>query len=421
MKRLVGQLFADPAVRWLALARLLALAGAPLTLWLTLTRLSPAARGFYLVAVNLVAVGPMFETGLGTLVVQLAAHAGADIGMVRSMANRWFAHAALWFAALAVLGGVLLLGGRAQQEHVEFLLPWLVVVGSTALYIWLSPRLCTLEGTGYTVHVQQMRAVQALALLCALALGLSTGRPLLAAAAGSLAQLLVVGTFVFLQRGYLAGEQSPSAARASRYRQEQGRSARVWIALTLAPQALTPAVLAARGAVEGSDLGLHMALALAPPVLGIVWLHGRYASFGARVAAGDVSGFDRAAREAFVQATLVFIAGAVGVLALASAIPMVLPDAKVPVFSLWSLSALLTGNFALVALQAMLAWARAFATESFGRPAVIACAVMAAGGIAGGVAAGRAGAAMGYAAAGLATTLAVAVRFAALRRARLAA
>jgi len=419
MRRIAGQLVADPAVRWLALARVIGLAGAPVTLWLTLTRLSPGARGFYLVAVNLVAAGPLFETGLGTLVVQLAAHAGRDAGMVRAMAGRWFARAAVLFAVVAGSAGPLLLGARAREAGVRFLGPWLVVVASTATYVWLVPLLCMLEGTGHTISVQRMRAWQAAALVAALTLGLWTGRPLEAAAGGAVAQLLVAGVFAVALRGSLVAALAPGAKRLSDYAREQSRSAQVWIALWLAPQVLTPVVLAVHGSVEGSDLGLHMALALAPPMLGVAWLHGRYAELGTRVAAGDLSGFDRAAREAFLQATLVFAAGALAVLALARAIPLLLPASNVPWFSPWSLSALLAGSFALLALQAMLAWMRAFATESFGATAVVACLFTALGGIAGGLLAGRAGASAGYGAAALGGGLVAAVRFARLRRARL--
>ena len=64
----------DAGVRATAAARLIALGGAPVTLYLAATRLPPAAQGYYFVAVNVVALAQLFELGLGTIVVQFASH-----------------------------------------------------------------------------------------------------------------------------------------------------------------------------------------------------------------------------------------------------------------------------------------------------------------------------------------------------------
>ena len=52
---------ADPSVRWLALARVLSLLAAPLTLYLLVTRQPVSARGFYLIAINIVTLAQLFE------------------------------------------------------------------------------------------------------------------------------------------------------------------------------------------------------------------------------------------------------------------------------------------------------------------------------------------------------------------------
>jgi len=214
--------------------------------------------------------------------------------------------------------------------------------------------------------------------------------------------------------GAAAGDEAAGGI-AARYRAEQGRSARVWFALWGAPQVLTPAVLWLHGAVAAGDLGLQMALALAPPVLGIAWLHARYPRLGALVAAGRLREFDETARHAFTQALGVFLAATAALYALVLALPRAFPALPPRLVSPGVLAGLLVGSLALVALQAMLAWVRAFADERLGDPVAVACLGMAGGGIFGGAVGGVRGAALGYA---LVAALVTGIVYAGFRRMR---
>ena len=64
----------DAGVRATAASRIIALAGAPLTLYLAATRLPPNDQGWYFVAINIVAFAQVCELGLGTIIVQFASH-----------------------------------------------------------------------------------------------------------------------------------------------------------------------------------------------------------------------------------------------------------------------------------------------------------------------------------------------------------
>ncbi|MCC7194301.1 MAG: hypothetical protein IT356_01965 [Gemmatimonadaceae bacterium] len=421
MTGLLRQALADRSVRWLAAARVVALAAAPVSLYLLVTRQPLSARGFYLIAINLVALAQLFETGVGTLVVQCAARAGpADLGYVRGAADEWFTRAAFFFLAIAGVVGSYVLATGASSATVAFLLPWGAVVALTTVYIRLVPLICLREGAGGVEAVQRMRAVQAAAVAAATMLGLRFGSGIAAAAWASVAQLGVAALFVVAWRAELPSPTaSAGSARAESYRREQGRSAQVWLALWLAPQVLTPATMYLHGASAAGDVGLHVALALAPPVLSVAWMHARYPRLGALVASGNLHRFDHTARHSLVQALWVFGASSIALLVLAIVGPHLLPFLAGRVLSAPMLITLLAGTLMLVVMQAMLAWFRAFGDERLARPVVVACAAMGAGAISGSAIGGALGASLGFSSVGVVVTAILGAGFFRLRAQRL--
>jgi hypothetical protein len=417
----IRQLFADPSVRWLAAARLIPLVAAPLTLWLLVTRQSISTRGFYLIAINVVMMAQLFETGMGTLVVQFAARVRpAERGILRGAAERWFTRAALVSLAIGAVALSLVFADAAQPAGVSFVVPWAVVLVATAAYIRLAPLVCLREGGGDADGVQRMRAVQAVAVALATVLGLWQGRGIGAAAGAAVAQFAALGLYLWMSRRQLPAADPPVGRLADQFRTEQGKSARVWLALWIAPQLLTPATMLMRGAAEAGDIGVHMALALAPPLLAIAWMHARYPRLGALVASGALRTFDETARHAFRQALMVYGAASLGVLSLPFIVPVLAPSIVSRLLSPAMLAVLLAGNAAIVFFQAMLAWFRAFGDEKFSNPVVFACVSMTIGGIGGAAIGGGLGAAVGYAAIGVAVTVILLVGFLRLRAQRLA-
>ena len=416
------QWLGDPSVRWLAGARMVSLLAAPLSLYLLITRQPLSARGFYLIAINVVALGQLFETGMGTMVVQFAARVRpSERGILRTVTEQWFMRAAIIGFALGGTIGTIVLARGASTASVDFLIPWTVVLTCTAAYIRLVPLICLREGGGSAEHVQRMRAVQAVFVAVATVVGLWIGRGIQAAAWAAVVQLAVAGAFIFIERNRLPSADPAVGRLADQYRTEQGRSARVWIALWIAPQLLTPATMLLRGAPEAGDMGLHVALALAPPVLSVAWMHARYPRLGALVASGAVRTFDDTARHAFIQAAWVFAASSGLLLGLAFAAPFVFPFLAGRVLSPLMLACLLVGSFTLVVFQAMLAWFRAFADEKFAAQVIVACTAMATGGVCGAGLGGALGAAVGFASVGAIVVTILAMGFARLRAQKLAA
>jgi hypothetical protein len=414
-------LVADPSVRWLAGARVISLLAAPLSLYLLVTRQPLSARGFYLIAINVVALGQVFETGMGTLVVQFATRVRpSERGTLRGAAERWFTRAAIVSFAIGGTVGTYVLAIGATSASVNFLVPWAVVLACTAIYIRLVPLICLREGGGAVEGVQRMRAAQAAMIAAGTLFGLWTGRGISAAAWAAVAQLTAAGAFLFSERRHLPDADAPTGRLAAQYRTEQVRSGRVWIALWIAPQLLTPAVMFLRGAPEAGEIGLHVALALAPPVLSVAWMHARYPRLGKLVASGALRTFDETARHAFAQAMWVFAGSSALLLGLAFAAPRLFPFLAGRVLSPLMLAVLLAGSLVLVVFQAMLAWFRAFADEKFAPQVVIACTAMATGGACGAALGGGMGAAIGFAGVGVVVAAILALGFARLRTQKLA-
>ena len=398
----------DAGVRAAAVSRLIALGGAPVTLYLAATRLPPREQGWYFVAINVVAFAQLCELGLGTIVVQFASHewprlrwgrggglegdpaACGSIAVLLAAARRWFSTSALLLLFIAGICGMLLFGGGLSGSWTMFATLWFGFVSLTAAYLLAIPFICVAEGCGDLVAVQRMRAWQAAAILLALWTGIVFWGPLAAALLAAAAQFLVAIAWLAVRhRGLLRAPRAVSALGdeerlEKRYRTEQARSARLWIALWVAPQLLAPVLLRTRGGDEAGRLGVTLAVATAPLTLAIAWLHGRYPSFGAMVAEGRTREFDALARRATVEAASVFLVTCVALAGLVLLLPLLLPALAMRFLPPTSLIALMAGNFAGLLLQAMAGWLRAFRDDGIAAPIVVgAAAVVIASGVAG--------------------------------------
>jgi hypothetical protein len=386
----------DAGVRATAVSRLIALAGAPVTLYLAATRLPPNDQGWYFVAINIVAFAQVCELGLGTIIVQFASHewprlrwgrgGGLDgdpsardsIAALLISAMRWFGASAIALFLVAGVGGALILGARMGGSRIGFTVLWCGFVSLTALYLLAIPFICVCEGCGDLLAVQRMRAWQAAAIVLALWTGIVASGPLTAAWLAASAQFLVAAIWLYARhRGLLRAPRALPAllidsvkGLARRYRTEQLRSARLWIALWVAPQLLAPVLLRMRGGDEAGRLGVTLAVATAPLTLAIAWLHGRYPSFGAMVADGKTAEFDALARRAALEAVSVFTAACVSLTGVVLLLPHVLPSFATRFLPPLSLVALMFGNLAGLLLQAMAGWLRAFRDEAIAAPIV---------------------------------------------------
>jgi len=164
--RRLRSLFVHDGVRATAITRIIALGGAPVSIYLVATHLAPRVQGYYFVAINLIALAQLFEVGLGTIIVQFVsyewprlrwgeggglegdAEARTAVHVVLRTALHWYAVAALVLFAIAGGGGVLLYSTRYSDSPATFAAAWCSFVGLTAIYLLVIPCLAVAEGCG---------------------------------------------------------------------------------------------------------------------------------------------------------------------------------------------------------------------------------------------------------------------------------
>lgn len=413
----------DAGVRWLVAGRVLTLAGAPLTLWLALTELDDAARAVYLIAVSVATLGPLFEIGPGTLVVQLAVRGPTMAERVRQLASRWYGTAAITVAVFAGIGGGLWVAGRAALHSTTFIAWWALLSLSAAGYVLLVPSLCIEEGSAGRVAVQRLRAQQAALTLILLSGGLVVGAGLPAAALAALGALVLAWRFIRGASSRLDDTGMTSGRDASLslgYPRRQNRSAMIWLALWAAPQALTPLVYRSADPATAGIVGVHVGLALAPAMLAVAWLHARFPSFGALAATGAIDDFDSAVGHALRQSLSAFALAATGLVCFVLFVQRFLPSVGIKL-SLSLVLLLLVGSLVFLLIQAMLAWLRAFAEEPLAGSVAVAAVLALAGGAVGASYGGAVGSGIGHAIGSVVGFSVVTIGFSMARATRLAA
>jgi hypothetical protein len=380
----------DRPVRLVLATRLVALVGAPMTLLLVATYLSPAEQGLYFVFVNVQALSQLFELGAGSLIVQFASHefprlywepngsisgdadAQRRVSVVLRQGTRWYGVAALILAAISLPVGLALFTARAAPGVPGFAFPWIVTVIATALYLILIPTITTIEGSGRLVDVQRMRLTQAaVSVLGAWTLVPAFGGLPAVATIAVLQLAIAVGWLFQYNRGCLAftlaalaGERMGSLAIAGNdFMRTQSRTAFSWITGHVAVQGLTPMVLYLLGASAAGQMGMTLAIAIVPFTIGMSWLQGRFPEYGALASRRENQSLRATARRATIHASVVCLVGSVGVVLLIEALGYFAPWLRARFLEDSAVAALGVAMLAALLLQAMAGYLRAYRAE----------------------------------------------------------
>lgn len=383
----------DRSVALVLTTRLVALVGAPVTLWLVATRRPLAEQGFYFIFWNVQALTQLMELGVGSILVQYASHESAALSwdargrLLGESAAQGRIHALLrqsrrWYVGVAVV--LLVLGGmasawllRAPSETVRPapLMPWLVTIGCTAAYLPLIPVLCTIEGCGRLLRVQRMRLAQIILSLVVLWLVLIRWGALWAVAAFAAVWLSVAA--LWLARGYsglLSTAGQPVDVTADVHAglgRTQWRTGASWLAWWAAPQALNPIILATHGPAAAGVVGMSLAIATAPLTLASSWLSARYPRYGALLATGARAELRQLARSATLQAAIVLIAGVAGAAAVIALLGVLAPALAARALSPVGIALLGAANLGWLLIQALGSYLRAWREEPLMEMAVV--------------------------------------------------
>jgi O-antigen/teichoic acid export membrane protein len=335
----------DRAVAYAIFARLWSLGSSLLTLYLIVRLLSPAEQGYYYTFSSLLGVQILFELGMGVVVTHFASHSMAQLhwtddgtiagdpteagrlGALVRLVVRWYGLISLVVVTILGPAGWLFLHFSPGDPSVHWLLPWVLLVGATAMNLFIQPLMSLLEGCQYIGQIARIRLLQVVLGSIASWITLILGGGLYVLAVWSFVTAVTGMTALAIERGaffrqMLGSDLSGGAALS--WRREiwpfQWRIAVSWISGYFIFQLFVPVIFATRGAVEAGKLGLGLAVSGALMNVPLAWFNTRVPMFGQLIARRDYPELDRLwGRTTLLTLVLygsgaVFLAGAVFVL-----------------------------------------------------------------------------------------------------------
>lgn len=264
------------------------------------TVFSAVQQGYYFTFSALLALQIFFELGINQVIVQLVSHemahlrTGSDgtlegdrihiarLGSLVRMLHRWYAVAAVLFAVTVSVAGSYFFLQREELAVQSWLAVWLTLVVSTAINLYFSPTLATLEGSGQVGEVSRLRLMQSIAgyslLWIALLLGAKLSAMLLLPVTSACLTAWWIRKRAPLVR-WLKHHAPLDASHRVEWRTEvlpfQWRIAISWASGYFIFQLFTPLIFANQGAVEAGRLGLAMSIFNAVLTVGMSWVNAK--------------------------------------------------------------------------------------------------------------------------------------------------
>lgn len=287
------------------------LAGA-VTVFLIPAVFSAVQQGYYYTFSSLIALQVFFELGVNQVIVQLVSHEMANlrrcpggelegnqvniarlVSLVRLL-HRWYLVAALLFTLCVSAAGALFLHYRGELETQAWLPTWITLVSFTAVNLYLSPTLATMEGAGEIGQVSRLRLIQSVIgyvlLWISVLLGAELAATLLPPATSACVTAWWIRNNAPLVR-WLRHDATPNPSHSVNWSTEvlpfQWRIAVSWASGYLIFQLFTPMTFAHQGAVEAGRIGLAMSVFGAVLTVGMSWVNAKAPHLTAHIARGE--------------------------------------------------------------------------------------------------------------------------------------
>lgn len=300
LRRWVG---VDRAVFYSVLLRVFSTAGGLVTIPLILTRLDPTEQGYYYTFGSILALQVFLEMGFGAVAVQMMAHEAAHLtidlrtGISGPQENldrfsATFQFIRRWYAVLSILVGVLLLPAgflffstSKQEAPVHWMMPWAILVLSTAGDLFVRSLDATIEGMGFVAESIRVNLWSAAIRIVLSVLGLMVGLRLYAVPVATAIALVINRAMVWKLLHVVSGE-TRKHGRGIRidWKREvfpfQWRIALSWISGWFIFSAMMPVVFRDFGAVEAGRFGLAMSLSNFINTFAVNWTSTKAAIWG---------------------------------------------------------------------------------------------------------------------------------------------
>jgi len=307
-----------------------------LPLWL-----SPTEQGYYFTFASVLALQIFFELGLNQIVMQLVSHEVAHLtettdgrltgeeshlGRLSSLARlirRWYGVSAILFAVIGGITGAVFFNQKGTEPMFVWLGAWVVLVGATAVNLWLSPGLAVMEGCGKVGQVARLRLVQSMLGYACLWATLLSGAGLWAATAVPVVSIVCTGYWLKAHGNmlrWLSG-RAVDFKNQLRWRTSvlplQWRIALSWASGYLIFNLFTPMVFSHHGAVEAGRLGMALTVFAAISTIGMSWVNAKAPDFTMHIARGERCELNILFKSLFIRSTVVIALTSGGVVLIA--------------------------------------------------------------------------------------------------------
>lgn len=277
-----------------------------LPLWL-----SPTEQGYYFTFASVLALQVFFELGLNQIVMQLVSHEVAHLtettdgrltgheshlGRLSSLARlirSWYGVSAVLFAVLGGVAGVIFFSAKGTEPMSVWLGAWVVLVGATAVNLWLSPGLAVMEGCGKVGQVARLRLVQSVMGYACLWAALLSGAGLWAATAVPVVSAVSTGYWLKAHGNMLRWLSGRAIDLQNQllWRTDvlplQWRIALSWASGYLIFSLFTPMVFSRQGAIEAGRLGMALTVFSAISTIGMSWVNAKAPNFTMYIARSE--------------------------------------------------------------------------------------------------------------------------------------
>jgi hypothetical protein len=308
----LGRITLDHHVRSTLLLRLWTVLAGVTTLLMLSLFMDKVRLGYHYSFASLLGLQIFFELGMNQIVLQISAHEMAHLRMsgngrlegeqrriqrlvsLAQALRKWYRYGAVVFFVVVGAAGIVFFAPHTDLSPKEWLGPWLLIVASTAVTLYLSPWLALLEGAGSVGQVAKLRLYQSVAGFVLTWLALAAGLGLWAS------PLLVVvsaaGTVLWLRNKaqlvqWLKHTPLPADAARIDWKGEvvgyQMKLAVSWISGYFIYQLFVPLVFQNQGAAQAGRLGITLAVFNAIQAIGMSWIYGRSPAMSACISRGE--------------------------------------------------------------------------------------------------------------------------------------
>jgi len=337
-RRLLHLIGLDAAIAMTIMARGFTVAGSVITVLLIVRFLSPLQQGFYYTLWSMVALQVVFELGFTFVILQMAAHERAHLGVneqgqfvgthdrlqrlasILQKSLRWYMMAAVLMLLTLIPAGFYFFRTHQPTGTPElWRWPWITTVVASTLTFQMDPLYAFLEGCGQVKDVAKMRFGQSIAGTLMAWLAIVLGFGLFSPPMVMVGQVLVGAVFLSRRRVIFSPLiRMDTSDHAIDWKTEiwpfQWRIAVSWLCTYLTSSAFTPIVFATRGPIEAGKMGMSINICSSLGTLAIAWMNTKAAPFGTMIARGERKKLDTLFFRTLWQSTAMLCGGIIAVL-----------------------------------------------------------------------------------------------------------